>query len=214
MKLDGFGIGFLGWAVFQIGSCEVAKAVIDVARVLGVPDEHIFGAHTITDKVTLANVMPLVRRLGVPRLLIALGVIPERPCGFAGCLQYAFLEATPLHVAAYAANLNCLQLLLESGGMDVNSQAHARRMTPLMLAAMGGHDEIVEQLRMAGASLEPVDILGRTALDWATRFGHVDDMPALQPGWRPAETAPVEGAAARSTPPRFFTQASMASLAK
>ena len=117
-------------------------------------------------------------------------------CGFVGCLQYAFMEATALHVAAYAANLTCVQLLLECKGVDVNSQQHARRMTPLMLAAMGGHDEIVEALRAHGARLEPTDSLGRTARAWARRFGHSpDDLPALRPEWRPAEAPPRDGSA-------------------
>ena len=196
MALTGFGLGFLHWAVFQIGSVDAARAVIDVSRALGLSDAAIFGAHPITDKEALANVAPLVRRAGVPRLLLAAGVLPEQPCGFVGCLQYAFMEATALHVAAYAANLTCVQLLLECKGVDVNSQQHARRMTPLMLAAMGGHDEIVEALRAHGARLEPTDSLGRTARAWARRFGHSpDDLPALRPEWRPAEAPPRDGSA-------------------
>ena len=80
------------------------------------------------------------------------------------------LRSTALHAAAYFGNLPAANLLLERGA-DVNSTANPKGMTPLILAAIGGHDDVVARLLAAGASPGAKDKRGRTALSYAEKLG-------------------------------------------
>ena len=80
-------------------------------------------------------------------------------------------RTTALHAAAYYGMLPHVDLLLERGA-DVNSTANPKGMTPLILAAMAGHDDVVARLLAAGASPGAKDKRGRTALAYATKLGH------------------------------------------
>jgi ankyrin repeat protein len=75
--------------------------------------------------------------------------------------------------AAWAGRTQQLQILLEDGA-DVNDADNGDDWTPIMMAARGGHSDVVEILLAANAQLNVVDAYGMTALRWAERGGHVD----------------------------------------
>uniref|UniRef100_A0A8C6KED5 Ankyrin repeat domain 28 n=1 Tax=Nothobranchius furzeri TaxID=105023 RepID=A0A8C6KED5_NOTFU len=78
---------------------------------------------------------------------------------------------TPLHAAAFADHVECLQLLL-SHNAQVNC-ADAAGKTPLMMAAENGQNNAVELLvSSAKADLTLQDALKNTALHLACRKGH------------------------------------------
>ena len=56
----------------------------------------------------------------------------------------------------------------------MDTQAHHRRMTPLMVAASLGHAEIASTLIAAGASTRALDRKRRTAAQHAARGGHAE----------------------------------------
>ena len=80
-------------------------------------------------------------------------------------------RCSALHSAAYYSNLGAVDALV-SARADVNSQVHYRRMTPLMLAALGGHQQCCMRLIEGGANPNFKDNRGRTAEWWALRRGH------------------------------------------
>ena len=80
-------------------------------------------------------------------------------------------RCTPLHAAVYNANLPAVVALLEMGA-DVDSRRHRFKLTPLHLAAQGGHDAIAQHLLEAGAQRGLRDAKGRTAAKWAALRGH------------------------------------------
>ena len=90
--------------------------------------------------------------------------------GLLGAFAFAF-RSTALHGACYTGNLGALRILL-SHGADFNSTANPKRMTPLALAALAGHIDIVKELLGAGALTALKDKRGRTAAAWATKHGH------------------------------------------
>ena len=59
-------------------------------------------------------------------------------------------RCSPLHCAVYNANLPAVEALLELGA-DVDSRLHVHKMTPLHLAAQGGHTIIAQRLLSGGA---------------------------------------------------------------
>jgi hypothetical protein len=54
------------------------------------------------------------------------------------------------------------------------------RSTPLMLAARGGHMEVVKRLVAAGADIDARDDEGRSAMGWAAAQGNTDIVQFLQ----------------------------------
>ena len=95
------------------------------------------------------------------------------PSAFMQYFVYAGPRASsPLHIASFTGNLGAVQVLLEHKA-DVHSTKHAYQMTPLHLAAMGGHELVVDALLDAGA-LPAAKAKGRTPKDWARRRGHVE----------------------------------------
>lgn len=59
-----------------------------------------------------------------------------------------FIESTPLHCAACFDRLNTARLLIENGA-DVNAKSSLFDATPLHVAALYGHDEILLMLKNA-----------------------------------------------------------------
>ena len=84
------------------------------------------------------------------------------------------MSGTSLHSACYHGRLPCVRLLIERD-CDVNhQQLHWARMTPLMLAAVGGHSAVADALLAAGADPNLKDKGRKTAASWAKAYGHVE----------------------------------------
>jgi ankyrin repeat protein len=61
-------------------------------------------------------------------------------------------------------NQEIVQFLLKAGaGKVINVASKGAQMSPLMLAAAGGHAEIIPDLLAAGAAADTVDVNGWTA---------------------------------------------------
>ena len=82
---------------------------------------------------------------------------------------------TPLYLAASNGHADCVKLLLDVKGINVNADK------PLFIAAQNGHRECVELL-LAHPKLDlstQKDRSGRTALHIAAQNGHVDCLELL-----------------------------------
>ena len=84
---------------------------------------------------------------------------------------------TPLHWAARAGSMECVEILLERGAL-VNPLNKARR-TPLQLAAEANRADMIRLLARHGADLNTQDRKGRTPLHRATYEGCVEAAEAL-----------------------------------
>lgn len=89
----------------------------------------------------------------------------------------SFKKETPLANAAFWAarkgNLALLQLLLNSGRVDVDCRDSAGT-TALMVASFGGHTQCVRELVLHGADINLQRESGATALFFAAQQGHDD----------------------------------------
>ena len=72
-------------------------------------------------------------------------------------------------MASYFGVLQAVDLLIERGA-DVSSTANPQGMTPLHLAVIGGHEDVVTRLIAAGADVSLEDKRGRTALAYAEQL--------------------------------------------
>lgn len=79
--------------------------------------------------------------------------------------------AMPIHLAAASNYLGALQALLEHRPQDVDAKTHIG-ITPLMMAATGGHAEAVRLLLKCGADRTLTDDKGQTAKDVAVKNGN------------------------------------------
>lgn len=81
---------------------------------------------------------------------------------------------TPLMYAAAAGDLASARLLIQRKA-DVDARDPLTGVTPLMLAASGGHAQVVITLLDDGhADLRAIDVHKRDAQDHAARGGHDD----------------------------------------
>ena len=92
--------------------------------------------------------------------------------------------ASKLHDAAAAGNLEELERLLdvEATGTALVDPTKHDGTTPLITAAMMGHEQVVRRLIEEGADVEAVGLNGATALQIAASMGHVGVMTALLDG--------------------------------
>ena len=103
---------------------------------------------------------PIIESMAVDDIATA----PEYLMFFTHCTR------TPaLHVAAYFGVLQAVDLFIERGA-DVSSTANPQGMTPLHLAVIGGHEDVVARLLAAGADVSVEDKRGRTALAYAEQL--------------------------------------------
>ncbi|MFJ2753683.1 ankyrin repeat domain-containing protein [Streptomyces sp. NPDC087297] len=106
-----------------------------------------------------------VGHVEVVRLLLAAGADPRLEAG-------PYAEATPLALAAMRGDAAVARDLLDAG-VPPGGPAGRLRYVPLVLAATsaaGGSRETVDLLLDRGADIEET-MRGRTALEWAARFG-------------------------------------------
>ena len=105
---------------------------------------------------------------------------------FLNCL----FSASPMHAACFNGNLGAVDYLI-SHGADINTQLQLLGRTPLMLAAIGGHESICARLVEAGASLTILDLRKRkTAAQWAAYYGRHELARRLTP---PSSTTTPRG---------------------
>lgn len=81
---------------------------------------------------------------------------------------------SPLHVSVSAGHIKVVEPLVAQGNrIDVNSRALGENLTPLILAASGGREDIVRcLLQHPSIDVNAVDVARRTALFWAASGGH------------------------------------------
>ncbi|KAL4491479.1 hypothetical protein ABPG72_008135 [Tetrahymena utriculariae] len=77
-----------------------------------------------------------------------------------------------IHYAAHYGHLDCIKLMIEKGGIEVDSPG-PKRMTPLHIATSRGHFEIVEYLLSKGAKVIVKDKFKRSAVIHATANGYL-----------------------------------------
>lgn len=85
---------------------------------------------------------------------------------------------TPLHYAARAGQLRCVELLI-SHGADVGARTASGGATPLHRAAHQGHAGVVAALLAARADPAAVDCDGSTPLHKAAEQGRAEALDAL-----------------------------------
>ncbi|VEN48612.1 unnamed protein product [Callosobruchus maculatus] len=83
--------------------------------------------------------------------------------------QLEFSGLSPIHLAADFGYTTCLQCLLESKGINVNTKSKDKNQTPLHLASMRGYQDCVEFLLSKGANPNLKNHMGQTALHLAAR---------------------------------------------
>ena len=93
---------------------------------------------------------------------------------------------SPLHAAAFAGNLHFCELLLSKGALNAGSAAVESLPTPLHLAALRGHTDIVWSLHEHGASVHTEAHYGSPVFG----FNHVDESRI----WREAIRTPFGAA--------------------
>ncbi|KAK3313625.1 ankyrin repeat-containing domain protein, partial [Apodospora peruviana] len=78
---------------------------------------------------------------------------------------------TPLHIAAHKGHVKIVQLLVQQNP-DGRNDKDSDGMTPLMLAVLGGHEDVASVLLLKGARVPDTDRQGRSSLHLAVEQGH------------------------------------------
>ncbi|XP_018334781.1 transient receptor potential channel pyrexia-like [Agrilus planipennis] len=86
---------------------------------------------------------------------------------------------SPIHLAADLGHAQCLGIMLEIKGININARAKGRDMTALHLAAEGGYVECIEMLLGKGADANLRNHRGQTALHLAARAQSLDAVELL-----------------------------------
>ena len=130
---------------------------------------HLTGLH---DPDLVTSLLFLAARMGksdAVQLLVKNGADPNARTK--QLIQEMPAMATPLHLAALAGNA-AVRGLIQVGAV-VNPDTEEGAITPLHLAASGGHLEAVQDLLQAGANPNLRDKnFGATPKDWAEHGGH------------------------------------------
>ena len=116
--------------------------------------------------VDFAKILPIVIGLAVPVLItVSKYVIGKRT--FPNLVD-----------AINRGDAEAVKKLLTKGSV-VNTKDELLGRTPLIMAAMGGHGEIVRILLDKGADVHQVDMEGWTAMRYAVAYGHGDIIKML-----------------------------------
>jgi len=114
--------------------------------------------------------VPPIQVLGTPRASLIFeedivgAMTPKTPVDFIPSFEN-FFNKSALIDAVERGDVSEVSALIESN-VDVD-ETYVCNVTPLIVATRNGHEEIVEHLLEAGASVDKKDTLGRTSLMWA-----------------------------------------------
>lgn len=165
-----------GQAVFHVGSVETLRMVLDAgadpngypvgAKVFGHPVMRLAGYFLAKRAVKRRDPSDTADQMGLGN--------PD-------------LGVSPLHIACQRGNIGAVRLLIERGARVASTSA-PYRMTPLMFAAMRGHEKIVEELLSAAqtaglsapALISAKDKRGKTAEFYANLRGEMQVVELLR----------------------------------
>lgn len=86
---------------------------------------------------------------------------------------------SPIHLAADRGQIQCLKIMLEVKGIELNLKTKDKEMTALHLAAEGGYCDCIELLLEKGADAKVRNHRGQTPLHLAARAQAVDCVETL-----------------------------------
>ncbi|GJQ67948.1 Wtrw [Trypoxylus dichotomus] len=93
--------------------------------------------------------------------------------------QVEYSGMSPIHLAADLGHVQCLKIMLEAKGNNVNAKTRERDLTALHLAADGGYVECIEVLLEKGADTNVKNHRGQTPLHLAARAQAYDCVELL-----------------------------------
>ena len=150
---DSFGLSLAAHVINQVGDVDLLRSVVRAG--CDVNAAALKGSHPQINMIyTLSD----------------LACWLTRPSPFFEFWSYS-CRCSPLHCAVYNANLTAVEALLELKA-DVNSRVHVHKMTPLHLAAQGGHTLIAQRLLDSGADPCARDGRKRDPCKWAKMRGN------------------------------------------
>ena len=146
-KINPSGHSWCHKAVNHIGDVEVLRAVLELGA-----DPNADPGGTITSAgkwPELAHPNDVRMNIHFPLRVVVFNIgrlvsrVSKRPPMILDRMAHSMWCCSALHNAAHQGQLACVKLLLESGAR-IDSTVHLRKMTPLHVAAMCGHEEVVE----------------------------------------------------------------------